>query len=272
MKRNIARQFLIGFLIAVVALLSLSMVMAQGNGGNQPCPSGTTLIAKFNFQGGSYVFEKGTAGAITITSASASGFNWSSTVPVSAIVVKGGPGSAVVAVNPAATSGTVSNVVLPPVGRGNIPGISNVQFCGGATPPPATPTPLPTVTPPPPTPTAGDCIPQGMADLVNISLANVPDANGFISGSVTNSSATNSYEVGMAVYRKFDEVIANQQLFSSETKIIGPGETATFTLPVPGCAAQVDLFCGPVIPDLSQQLYGARLLNYTHIGGSNYCE
>src|SRR5262245_38064531 len=66
------------------------------NGGNLPCPTGTSLVAKFNY-GGQYVFEKpaGSESVVTISGGTASGGSWSSTATITAIVVKGGPGAVI---------------------------------------------------------------------------------------------------------------------------------------------------------------------------------
>jgi hypothetical protein len=90
-------------------------------------------------------------------------------------------------------------------------------------------------------------------------------------GRITNSSSSCSYEVGMASYRKFDEVIDNQEIYHSTTTTIGPNETKNLTVEIPGCSAQVDLFYGPVLQSLNGQRYGERLLAAKHINGSNYC-
>lgn len=102
------------------------------NGGNQSCPSGSVLIAKFNYFHG-YSFEEpaGNEHVVTLSSASASGAHWSSTLAVSGVIVKGGPASVLTTYSPPQYSGTFSNAGLPKVGNDkNLPDISNVQFCG----------------------------------------------------------------------------------------------------------------------------------------------
>lgn len=90
-------------------------------------------------------------------------------------------------------------------------------------------------------------------------------------GRITNNSSSCSYEVGMASYRKFDEVIDNQQIYHSATRTIGPNQTKDLVVDLPGCATQIDLFYGPVLQSLNGQRYGERLLAYKHINGTNYC-
>ncbi|HEX2623572.1 MAG TPA: hypothetical protein VHL11_25605 [Phototrophicaceae bacterium] len=90
-------------------------------------------------------------------------------------------------------------------------------------------------------------------------------------GVVTNTSVTCAYEVGLAVYRRFDSVIDHQELFSSATGIVLPGQTLTLG-PVnnPGCASQIDLFYGPILTSLYHQRYGFRILRAINVG-TQYC-
>jgi len=123
----------------VLALLGAVLIVAgvlrttAGKPDSSDCPAGTTLVAKFNFVGGSYVFEKpaGNETVVTITGGAATGGSWSSAQAISAVVVKGGPNAVVTSYSPAATSGTFSNAGLPPVGSGNLPDVSHLEFCGG---------------------------------------------------------------------------------------------------------------------------------------------
>ncbi|MEO8697694.1 MAG: hypothetical protein ABI658_29615, partial [Acidimicrobiales bacterium] len=96
------------------------------------CPTGTVLIAKFDFGHNRYEFDKpdGNENVVRITNGSAHGGDWQSTMPVAAIVVKGGPAAVVTWFDPPQTTGEFSGGNLPPVGAGNTPDISNVQFCG----------------------------------------------------------------------------------------------------------------------------------------------
>lgn len=114
-----------------------------------PCPDNTELIAKFNFTGGRYVFEKPAeyAGVVTITNGTATGGDAHSSIPIVATIVKGGPDSVLVTYSPAQTNLHFSNAGLPLVGNGNLPDISNVQFCGNTKPPTTTTTTTTTIKP-----------------------------------------------------------------------------------------------------------------------------
>ncbi len=94
-------------------------------------------------------------------------------------------------------------------------------------------------------------------------------------GIVTNTSPYNcAFDVGMASYEKFDEIIDNQQLFASDTAtgiMLAPNESTTLSVAVPACATQIDLFVGSVLISLNGQRYGDRLLDAIHVGGDNYC-
>jgi hypothetical protein len=93
-------------------------------------------------------------------------------------------------------------------------------------------------------------------------------------GEVTNSSASCAYAVGFASYRMFDDNLSHQQLFSSQTALIGPGQTLTFTIELPACAYQVDLFYGPLIEKFDPQhgqAYGKRILTSRVIHNPGFC-
>jgi hypothetical protein len=102
------------------------------------------------------------------------------------------------------------------------------------------------------------------------------DLSGFLlsdsMGQITNASTDCSYEVGMASYRKMDNIIDNQIIYNwTQPTFIKPGETITLSVALPDCAAQVDLFRGSVLLSLNGQRYGSRLLAGRMIGGTNYC-
>lgn len=93
-------------------------------------------------------------------------------------------------------------------------------------------------------------------------------------GEVTNSSASCTYAVGLASYRMIDNNLSHQQLFSSQTALLGPGETRTFTVDLPGCAYQLDLFYGPLIETFDPQhgqIYGDRILITRVVRGAGFC-
>ena len=93
------------------------------------CPVGTTLIAKFNWNGSSYVFEKPAGNRLTVTvTGTATGGTWSSTVLISAVVLKGSTDLKVVTYSPTAAAGSFDNSgLLTPSGQNA--DISNVRFC-----------------------------------------------------------------------------------------------------------------------------------------------
>jgi LPXTG-motif cell wall-anchored protein len=124
------------------------------------CPNGSVLLAKFNYQGGTYVFEKpaGSGGIVVITNGTATGGDATSSVAISAVMVKGGTHAVITTYAPPQTSVHFSNAGLPPVGSNqqNLPDVSNVQFCRLTTPPSTTTTttqPVTTPTEPVTTPT-----------------------------------------------------------------------------------------------------------------------
>jgi len=115
-------------------------------------------------------------------------------------------------------------------------------------------TPIPTVTP--------VCNPQ-------IDLSGWFSTNSL--GKIQNKSTTCVYTVGMASYQKVDEIIDHQVIYSWETGRIEPNQILALNVAVPECAAQIDLFYGPVLHSLDGQRYGERLITARHTGGINYC-
>ncbi|MDP9313509.1 MAG: hypothetical protein M3R24_21935 [Chloroflexota bacterium] len=111
---------------------------------------------------------------------------------------------------------------------------------------------------------AAACTPNPEADLSG-SLS----ADG-MSGTVRNTSATCAYQVGIAAYRMFDNVIDNQELYDHKVATIAPGATIRFSVSLPNCKVQVDLFYGNVLLSLKGQRYGDRLLS-AKIMGTTYC-
>jgi predicted extracellular nuclease len=114
---------------------------------------------------------------------------------------------------------------------------------------------------------------------------------------ITNSSVC-LYDVGFAAYEKPDNNNANQILFSSDTRLQIPQGVTTIVIPVPTCAAQLDVFFDAshlgvyntyagqqanldlvplVLPSFASNLYGPfgnwygpRLLAFKHVG-VNFC-
>jgi LPXTG-motif cell wall-anchored protein len=117
---------LIGAVILGVGMLRTTAATVQPE-----CPPGTTLVAKFEYSGNRYRFEKpsGNEDVVQISEADAAGGKWTSSQPISVILVKGGPGSKTVNLDPPQTSGTFSNDELANGGATGTPDISNIQFC-----------------------------------------------------------------------------------------------------------------------------------------------
>jgi|GEM_PF-3867533 hypothetical protein len=124
----------------------LSAVEGTGKGGGNPngsCPAGTELIAKFEWSGGKYKFEKGDPNAITIESQSTRNeVYWKSNgVGIYTIIVKGATDTHDYDYSSEGgiTSGKVTNKYLKTPNGKNNPDISNIQFCGKPKPPPPPP-------------------------------------------------------------------------------------------------------------------------------------
>jgi hypothetical protein len=111
-------------------------VVTTTSASDQPsCPTGTQPVARYDRVAGVYVASAGSA-PVVINDGTAIGGTWTSTTLVSAVVVKGGPGSATTTVEPAQLAGAFDNSRLTPV-DGVAPEILSVQFCGPASPPKA---------------------------------------------------------------------------------------------------------------------------------------
>ncbi|NIT60869.1 MAG: hypothetical protein GWN00_33075, partial [Aliifodinibius sp.] len=127
---------LFALIILAVGFMASSSYAGKGNP-NKSCPQGTDLIAKFNWSGSSYVFEKpaGNENIITITNGTEDGGDWTSTIPICHlyIILKGGNKTCEIdyGANPV-YSGSFSNTCLPNNPSGKPPAISNIQFCGGS--------------------------------------------------------------------------------------------------------------------------------------------
>ena len=126
-------------LLGVFALLFMGLVTFTGSasatgGGNEDCPEGTTLLAKYNWNGSGYVAESGGT-VVSVSGNTTSGtFTVTSDYVVSAVVVKGGTNAKTDIYDPPVTSGSFNNTGLVNNG-GQTAGISNVKFCGGVKPP-----------------------------------------------------------------------------------------------------------------------------------------
>lgn len=109
--------------------------------------------------------------------------------------------------------------------------------------------------------------PNPSLDLVGALL---PET-GYSTGRVTNNSTACAYDIGIASYLKYDNVIDHQNIFDFNTTRILPGQTLDISVNLPPCATQVDLFHGAVLPSLNGQRYGPRLLAAIHIQ-AEFCE
>jgi hypothetical protein len=88
----------------------------------------------------------------------------------------------------------------------------------------------------------------------------------------TNHSDTCSYQIGLAVYKKFDDNIDHQELYDNVAATIPPNSTLELSVSNPPCAYQADAFWGEVIRSFAGgQRYGPRRLADTE-GGTEYCQ
>lgn len=124
--------------------LSTAEGTGKGGGGNPNgvCPAGTELIAKFEWKGGKYKFEKGDNNAITIDKKSTTKeVHWKSNgIGIFSVIVKGATDTHDYDYSSenGKSEGTVTNDYLRTPNGKNKPDISNIQFCGSHTPPPPT--------------------------------------------------------------------------------------------------------------------------------------
>lgn len=123
------RGIIIAVVVAVMGILLVTVVFADET---CQCLTGTNLVAKFEWNGTAYVFKKptGNEGVVVVTGNAISG-TWESTVAISNLVMKGGLNCYTYQYTPPVTTGTFSNTVLPLNLGGQIPEISNLQFCEG---------------------------------------------------------------------------------------------------------------------------------------------
>jgi hypothetical protein len=133
-----------------------------------------------------------------------------------------------------------------------------------------------------PTVKPGDCIPKSancsdvMSKLVWSEIT-VSQNGGVTVASVSVKNNSNvPVLVGMASYRKYDEIIDNQLLFDSESKTVQPGQTVQMSVDLPKnqdgslSAVQVDAFCGEVLQSLNGNRYASRLGTAKHLYGTNW--
>ncbi|GAA5526957.1 PT domain-containing protein [Herpetosiphon gulosus] len=179
-------------------------------------------------------------------------------VLLATILVAGGPSASFANVSKGVESASVETVVEPTAEPTTEPTAEPTVE------PTAEPTVAPTAAPTATTaPTAAPvCNPQ--VDLSGWFSSNTV-------GKIWNKSSTCSYDVGMASYQKFDEIIDHQLIYSWAIGRVGPNTTVSLSVAVPECAAQIDVFYGSVLHSLDGQRYNERLLSARHIGGTNYC-
>lgn len=111
------------------------------------------------------------------------------------------------------------------------------------------------------TPVCSPTDPASMSRDLTGTIPRVPNSNTTNSGTVTNTSATCSYQVILASYKKFDHILENQELFDYQIKTVAPGETANFLINTPDCEYQIDLFAGHMVYDFKPKpgySYGER--------------
>lgn len=89
------------------------------------------------------------------------------------------------------------------------------------------------------------------------------------------NNGTCSVKVGLASYRKYDEILSNQTIYDwVNSTTLAPGQQIQMTISLPSCAAQVDVFWGDVISDYSTgAMYSSpvdRLIAAYHTNTSNH--
>lgn len=154
--------------------------------------------------------------------------------------------------------------------------------------------------------TADGCDPYS-----DLSMSLISDSE----ATVTNASSTCSYEVGLASYQRYDNIIDHQGIYDWDATVIEPGQSINLKVNLPSgwsqqaagigefqvspygegyctpgrngikkycthtvenqedtaCAAQIDLFHGPVLSSLDGERYGSRLHDWRWIEGDNFC-
>ncbi|MBW2977950.1 hypothetical protein KY331_03835 [Candidatus Woesearchaeota archaeon] len=127
MKKNLLKLSTLSLFVLMFASFAFA------SDPNTDCEDiGMTLVAKYEWNGTGYAFEKpaGNEGVVTITGDTVSG-SWTSTQWISAVIIKGGKpplGSHNYSYDPAVMSGNFSKYDIP---LDNYPAISNIQFCVG---------------------------------------------------------------------------------------------------------------------------------------------
>lgn len=100
--------------------------------------------------------------------------------------------------------------------------------------------------------------PSGVLEAVIIDHPTTTEAR------FTNHSTTCSYPIGLAVYKRFDDHIDNQELYDYRLAVIPPNSTLTLTVNNPSCSYQGDAFDGNLIESFAGGVrYGERRLDDT---------
>jgi hypothetical protein len=180
---------------------------------------------------------------------------------------------------------TLTRTAVPPT-RTSTPVLPTLTRT--AVPPTRTSTPVPpTRTPAPPTATT-TCVPETPIPIVTPAFTPGPGcgttpAPGVVTGSIidhlntteaqfTNHSATCSYPIGLAIYRRFDNNINQQQLYDYSLAVIPPNSTLVLTVNNPSCAYQADAFYGDLIASFAGGVrYNERRLDDTNGVNHNRC-
>ncbi len=80
--------------------------------------------------------------------------------------------------------------------------------------------------------------------------------------------ANQSFPVGIAVYKMFDDELKNQVLFDYNITTIAPNSKLVLSTQLPDCRYQLDVFCGELLQDFKKgKKYGDRLFG-AHIAQS----
>jgi hypothetical protein len=261
--------------ISLTAFLGLSLSAAAGP--NIPCPDGTELIAKFEWNNGGYQFEKpaGNANVVTINGDATNG-HWNSQQPISDVILKGATGTYTYDYSAANTSGNFSKFTLPKNNGGQYPAISNIQFCASLDPnAPVSATEENSSF----YATAAGRYQNGcQVDGKTLPVVGwILKDEGYKVGKVTNSG-NQPYQVTLVAYEEFyshsnfkhvyedDQMVKlGQRVFDYVTMEVGPGQTINLDVELPGCPTQIDLVCGQVIEYLGDGLYGNRKLAWQHL-------
>lgn len=117
--------------LAVVPWLGVSPASAHHEDGhqqgNQECPNGSVLVAKFEVSGNNFVLKEGGGVTITAGATKQEGGSWTSTTDISWVIVKGSTIQDDNQINPPARAGTFNDDDLEQHD------ISHVTFCGPVT-------------------------------------------------------------------------------------------------------------------------------------------